>query len=166
MDPHGDDVKIRPATNADHDAFVALNRDIHDVHVGARPDLFRPSADVRLTASEFAELLARAGVVVWLACRTSDGEAVGYLYAQHVERPQDATKRAQNVFYVHAVSVRPEHRGRGHGRRLMLHAIAHARSLGVTRVELELWSFNSGARRLYQALGFAPLLEKMSLELS
>jgi ribosomal protein S18 acetylase RimI-like enzyme len=57
------------------------------------------------------------------------------------------------------LSVAPDARGRGIGRRLTLAAIAHAQSLGAERVVLVSNSQLAPAIRLYESLGFrhAPL---------
>jgi diamine N-acetyltransferase len=157
-----DRIDIRAATASDHEVFAALNRGVQDVHVQARPDLFRPSESVQRSASEFAEMLVRPGVVVWLACR---GETtLGCLHAERQERPESAVARPQVVLYIHAMAVRPDARGCGCGTQLLLHALAFARTAGVTRVELDVWSFNAGAQRLYRRLGFTSLIERMALE--
>jgi ribosomal protein S18 acetylase RimI-like enzyme len=158
-----DDVHLRHATEADHPALLALNRAVQALHAEARPDLFRPAAEVALGPEELRAWLARPGVVVWLACR--GGEVLGYLYAERQARPQDAYRRAQEVFYVHQLAVRPDARRRGLATPIVRHAIAHARGEGISRVELDFWSFNAGARRLYERLGFAPLIERVALEL-
>ncbi|MQW77402.1 GNAT family N-acetyltransferase [Nocardioides sp. dk4132] len=51
-----------------------------------------------------------------------------------------------------------EHRGQGHGRRMLLHLLALARERGATRVSLETGSMDAfaPARTLYAAAGFVP----------
>lgn len=54
------------------------------------------------------------------------------------------------------VAVRPEHRGRGLGARLLERFAADARARGAERVFLEMRS-NNPAERLYRSLGFEPI---------
>lgn len=54
-----------------------------------------------------------------------------------------------------AMALRPEARGRGAGRALLEAALAHARSHGAHKVELEAWTDNARAIALYSAAGFA-----------
>ena len=56
-----------------------------------------------------------------------------------------------------SVGVSPAYRRRGFARRLMDQATAFAASAGARRVFLEVAEDNWAARRLYAALGFAPV---------
>lgn len=51
--------------------------------------------------------------------------------------------------------VEPEHRATGAGRALMQAAITHAEASGASSVELTVWQWRTGARRLYESLGFS-----------
>ncbi|MBT2384550.1 GNAT family N-acetyltransferase [Streptomyces sp. ISL-11] len=58
--------------------------------------------------------------------------------------------------YVFDVEVAEEHRGRGHGRSLMLLAEAQALSSGARRLGLNVFAGNTPALRLYESLGYRP----------
>ncbi|WP_369245276.1 GNAT family N-acetyltransferase [Streptomyces sp. R41] len=62
-------------------------------------------------------------------------------------------ERAGSAF-VYNVEVRAAHRGRGHGRTLMLLAEAQAVAAGMDRVGLNVFSGNTPAERLYESLGY------------
>lgn len=57
-------------------------------------------------------------------------------------------------YYICAMAVVPEHRGRGIGRRLLELGEARAREDRRTRLSLIVFERNSGARRLYERAGF------------
>ena len=56
--------------------------------------------------------------------------------------------------HINNVAVRPEYRGRGMGTAVMHRVFAEARELGARRATLEVRASNTGARRLYERLGF------------
>ncbi|WP_432112008.1 GNAT family N-acetyltransferase [Streptomyces sp. YPW6] len=58
--------------------------------------------------------------------------------------------------YVFDVEVREEHRGRGHGRALMLLAEDITRAWRADRLGLHVFASNTPALRLYESLGYAP----------
>ncbi|MFE6890589.1 GNAT family N-acetyltransferase [Streptomyces sp. NPDC057694] len=74
------------------------------------------------------------------------GEAVGTLWL--AQRSDGA--------YIYDVEVAAEHRGRGHGRALMLYAEADAIAAGATRIGLNVFADNTPALRLYESLGYQP----------
>lgn len=57
-------------------------------------------------------------------------------------------------WYITAVSVMPEARGRGVGAALLEDAVARARDARMTSIALDVDAKNSGARRLYEKHGF------------
>ena len=56
--------------------------------------------------------------------------------------------------HINNVALRPHLRGHGLGTALMHHVFAEARRLGARRATLEVRASNTGARRLYERLGF------------
>ncbi|MEV5334472.1 GNAT family N-acetyltransferase [Streptomyces werraensis] len=56
--------------------------------------------------------------------------------------------------YVYDVETRPAHRGRGHGRSLMLLAEAQAAAAGNRTIGLNVFAGNTPAERLYDSLGY------------
>ena len=58
------------------------------------------------------------------------------------------------------MGVRRSHRGRGIGRQLLTTCLAKARAKGMTRIELEVFTDNLVAIRLYEKLGFVREAEK------
>jgi ribosomal-protein-alanine N-acetyltransferase len=56
--------------------------------------------------------------------------------------------------HINNVAVRPQFRGQGMGTAVMRHVLAEGRRLGAKRATLEVRASNTGARRLYERLGF------------
>lgn len=70
-----------------------------------------------------------------------------------VLRPIDRLEQAES-FYISAMAVFPEHRGRGIGGRLLRLAEARAREHRLSLLSLIVFEGNAGARRLYARVGF------------
>jgi ribosomal protein S18 acetylase RimI-like enzyme len=69
------------------------------------------------------------------------------------------------VYYLHALSIPPEHRGKGVGKALLGAAIARARAAGYAELQLDVLADNP-AVGFYQAMGLGILAEIRSPELS
>ncbi|MEU7577718.1 GNAT family N-acetyltransferase [Streptomyces sp. NPDC041068] len=82
----------------------------------------------------------------WLSVLTSGGARVGTLWV---------ALEGESGF-VYRVEVDEEHRGRGHGRSLMLAAEAQTRAAGHHRIGLNVFAGNTPALRLYESLGYEP----------
>jgi ribosomal protein S18 acetylase RimI-like enzyme len=64
--------------------------------------------------------------------------------------------RGKPLINIHDIAVRPQARGRGVGRKLLIAVEEEARQLGCCKVTLEVRSDNSLAKGLYQSVGFKP----------
>lgn len=98
---------------------------------------------------------------------TCDGETVGMLVAfpapAESDPPPEATDpvmapyarlEERGSYYVCGVAVFPAHRGEGLGTRFMTLAEDKAREAGYSRLSLIVFEQNTGARRLYERLGY------------
>ncbi|MBM7058289.1 GNAT family N-acetyltransferase [Streptomyces durocortorensis] len=77
------------------------------------------------------------------------GEAVGHVWVALRELEPGGP-----AGYVFDVEVREEHRGRGHGRALMLLAEDVTRAWRADRIGLHVFASNTPALRLYESLGY------------
>ncbi|PCG81710.1 GNAT family N-acetyltransferase [Streptomyces sp. WZ.A104] len=98
-------------------------------------------------ATHLPDGLATAGVR--FSVLVAAGEAVGHVWVALRELPPGGA-----AGYVFDVEVREEHRGRGHGRALMLLAEDVTRSWGAHRLGLHVFAANTPALRLYESLGY------------
>ena len=80
---------------------------------------------------------------------------MGYIYAQHVARPENPFRPAPDLLYIHHLCVTRARRRQGYGQALVRRVVALARELGIERVELDVWTFNEAARAAFAAMGFS-----------
>lgn len=147
-------LEIRTATLDDAATISALNADVQRIHADAHPWRFKPPGPDTFTASDAADLLSKPGYVGFLAF--DDGEPIGYLVAEVVRRPESPRHLAQELIYIHQISVRPTARRNGAGTLLLNAAEAHGLSLGISLVALDTWSFNETALRFFRRNGLVP----------
>jgi GNAT superfamily N-acetyltransferase len=134
---HMSEVQLRPATDADIPAVLAVTKGAYTPHV----EHLQPPSSVMVEGSDkVAEYLARGGVIV----AEVDGEIVGavrYLpQGDHV--------------YLGRLAVLPAWQKRGLARRLV-EAVEHwAMLLGIDEVRLGVRTEIQGNRQLYLHLGY------------
>ncbi len=134
--------KIRPATPADADEIVAMIRELaeyerllHEVRI--TPD------DLR--AALFGERPAAEAIVAWTEANEVAGFALYFTsFSTFVGKPG---------LYLEDLYVRPQHRGRGLGKRLFGRVGAIARERGCGRYEWEVLDWNQPARDFYHSWG-------------
>ena len=92
----------------------------------------------------------------------SDGsELIGYVMFQNEVRPP--LELAHRTGYVMDLYVKPSHRRRGVGERLLRSCLDRVKSKGVTHVQLRVWNANETAIALYRKLGFRDRMMTMQL---
>ncbi len=153
--------KSEQATLDDFPALTMLETEIQAQHVEGEPGLFLP--DGLFSRETYAAYFADPNQGVLLG--VEDGEAVGYLHYEIVDKPQSEYLLAQHYVHVHALSIKAEHRRKGYGDQLMEYVVQLAKDQGISDVRLEVWAFNEGAQKFYRRLGFRTLLLKMMLDL-
>ena len=154
---------IRIATADDLDALVALNAHVHAIHVEAHPERYK-ATEAGAVRGWFEAQLRDEACTLFVAAL--DGVDVGYLRGVLHEFLDNPFGHARLEYEVDQLAVAPAGRRRGVGRALMRAAEDHARGRGCVRVGLNVVSFNTGAQAFYEALGYEPLLVRMTRELA
>jgi ribosomal protein S18 acetylase RimI-like enzyme len=110
------------------------------------------------TSEKYAAWLRDAGAAAWLA-EVEPGQApVGYLVLTKPDLPlSDISPDDAEVKRVYLLN---RFRGAGLGRRLMLEAETYARSRGMHRLLLGVYSGNSAAISFYERLGYKRVGER------
>ena len=142
-----DEIIIRHAGLEELPRIAALKHQIHQVHVDGRPDIFAPYKDLEA----FAAHSAAKNCSLLLA--ELDGEVVGFVLLQYVERPANPYMKARKFVHVEEFCVDEHHKRMGIGTRMMDALKQIAREKGYLRIELDVWDFNEGAKQFYEAAG-------------
>jgi putative acetyltransferase len=138
-------LQLRPATRADGPALLALVTAVLAEH-GLAADPGGTDADLQDVEKNYLRSGGWFVVVVNAA-----GEIVGSVGLAPLAEP--------GVVELRKMYLRPELRGRGVGRRLLLEAIAVARARGYRCIRLETASVLKAAVALYLRHGFVPVTD-------
>jgi len=134
-------VILRPANNADAPAVrelvFAILREF-----GLTPDPAQTDADLADLERSYLTRGGRFDLLIG-----PDGALLGTVGLFPVDH---------HTVELRKMYLRPEARGRGHGRHLLDHALREARIMGFTRMTLETASVLKDAIAMYQRYGFRP----------
>ncbi|MBC7877637.1 MAG: GNAT family N-acetyltransferase [Anaerolineales bacterium] len=145
-------MNIRIATSQDSLLLSSLCQDVQRLHAKHHPDIFKIPATEDFAVAFFDEMLADKNVAVFIA--EENGQAVGYILCKLIERPESPFTLPVRYVLIDQISVRPLEQGGGIGTALMKSAESHAKELGVDKIQLDSWDFNTKAHVFFEDMGF------------
>jgi ribosomal protein S18 acetylase RimI-like enzyme len=154
-------MQLHPMTQADLDVRLpVLKREYAEDELKSSR---RTPEAVHAGVEELFARLLPAGVdspgQLWFSGVDDGGAVVGYIW---LALPDEQRPQA----WVYDIQVDPAHRRRGHARAMLLAAEQVLLARGVTRLGLNVFGYNPGARALYEGLGYEITSVQMSKELA
>jgi ribosomal protein S18 acetylase RimI-like enzyme len=154
-------VEISRGSAADVPALGPLWVEVHHRHAEAMPELAPYVSDATTWAEHRAvydEVMAKPGSILLLA--RVGGELAGYGMAHVLPAAgsflSDTWATGPRVGEIETLAVRPAHRGKGIGGRLLDGLEEALRADGVEDLILGVLPGNDAARRLYERRGYRP----------
>lgn len=161
MTPSEPTLRLRPMTPAEFPAFVAASKAgyAHDieVHGGQTHEAAQQKAEADFPAV-LPLGLETPGHFIFVV--EASGELVGRLWL--AERQMGGRR----TLFIYDISIDPEQQGRGYGRAAMRLAEDEARTLGIDRIELNVFGGNDVARGLYRSMGYVETSAQMRKDLA
>ena len=136
------------ACPGDRAAVNAIAKQIHDMHVAWRPDIYAP-VEENYTEARFAEAIRNRQIYV----AKLSGEIVGFTVLQKCTYDWPGVVK-RRVMLVEEFGVHETCRGHGIGRAMMEDIHALARAFGCTDLQLRVYPQNDDAVGFYQRCGF------------
>ena len=139
---------IELARSCDRAEVNRLARQIHQMHMDWRPDIYRMPEEL-FPEERFAELIAKRELYV----AKVSGTVVGYaMIAMRDHDTPELVKR--KIFYIQQFCVDEEFRNHGIGTQMMTELRVLARAFGCTDLQLNVYPQNDAAVSFYQKCGF------------
>ena len=151
-------IAIRPATEHDLPDLVVLCEGLFREDSGIHDPSIDQAWPQREGKAYFRALMGEPDQRVWTAEAGDVRRVIGYLTARLMP---GTDFRPVRVAVLESFYVAPEHRGGGIGTRLTDAFVAWAREERVDRLRVSVSAGNTDAIRLYERLGFAPLVVTM-----
>jgi ribosomal protein S18 acetylase RimI-like enzyme len=144
-------IRLSPMAQADFDAYLATAvKGYAQAHIEAGD--CEPEDALALAQADYDSLLPEG-------LRTP-GQHVMSVFVEGTDKPvgliwfQAREKRGKKSAYIFDFEIRPELRGRGYGAATLQALEKLVASMGVTRVNLNVFGHNHGAKALYERCGF------------
>ncbi len=155
-------MEIRFAREEDLDRVNVLRRQVNDLHVAGKPEVFKPGFCDELRDYIhviYADPAKRIAVA-------ADGDAIlGFAVLNHVTRPENPFMFERDFLDIDEFGVDAGHRRKGVATALVAFIRDWAVSQGFTRLELNMWEFNQSALAFYEAAGFTTYRRYMEMKL-
>ena len=143
---------IRSADSKDLDSINELRRQVNDIHVKGRPDIFKPGFCKEL--QDHAEwYLSSDNNEIFVD--EQDGRITGMVMVDYVSRPESPYEVARNFCHIAEICVDKDYRRRGIAHDLIECVKEEAKKRGLSKIELDVWAFNDVAV-FYETEGFKP----------
>jgi len=143
---------IWQAVSADGFLLSSLCRHVQGLHAEHHPDIFKMPQNDDFAVSFFDEILADPTSRIFIA--EEDGRAIGYIFCKLFERPENLFNYAHRFLQVEHIAVRPDAQEQGAGAALMQRVEELAREIGVTKLQLNSWAFNTKAHAFFESCRF------------
>ncbi|ODG90115.1 MULTISPECIES: GNAT family N-acetyltransferase [Bacillaceae] len=157
------EISIRNANQKDYESLLSLFRQVHDLHVFERPDLYKENS-TPVDEEEFNNQLKDSKQHILVA--TLGPVIVGVAVLKVDEIPENSFVNARKILLVNSLCVDDASRKKGIGRKLMQSVLDFAKDLNVDSIELGVSESNQNAIHFYESIGMATKNRKMEFRLS
>ena len=143
-------MEIRDMESKDYPEIDRLMKELHELHVKGRPDLYT-ELEHPYSREEFEKIVSNPGIIAILAEEKSVviGLCIGTL------RKKSGMVEMKTM-YIEDLIVDRNFRGKGSASQLYEEMEERGRNTGAKRLDLMVWEFNSNAKRFYEKQGMRP----------
>ncbi len=158
--PVSNALKIRFAREEELKQVNKLRKQVNDLHVAGKPDVFKPGFSDELQDYIFAIWEdPRKDIVV----AERGGTICGFAVLNHITRPENPFMFERNFLDIDELGVDISSRRQGIATAMIRFICDYAREKGFQKLELNMWEFNRDALAFYEAAGFTTYRRYMEI---
>ena len=153
---------VRFAREDELDRVNELRRQVNELHVKGKPEVFKPG---------FGDELRDYIHAIWedpdkeIVVAESEGRVVGFAVLNHIVRPENPYMYERDYLDIDEFGVDEACRRQGAASAMIRFIRDYAKEKGYRRLELNMWEFNRGALAFYEAAGFETFRRYMEIHL-
>lgn len=142
---------VRLAEKKDMVRVNELRKQVNDIHVNGRPDIFKvgfceelQNFAMAILEGENSDIIVveRNGIICGMAC------------VDYVKKPETPYSKSRKYYHVQEFVVDESFRRQGVARELFDFIKKDAQQKQFDKIELDVWSFNESAIEFYEDVGF------------
>ena len=143
---------IRFAEENELNQINDLRRQVNDLHVAGKPEVFKPG---------FSDELRDFIYEIWsdpekeIVVADIDGTIRGFAVLHHICKPENPFMFERDYLDIDEFCVDRSCRRQGVGKEMISFIRAYVEGKGFHRLELNMWEFNQDALAFYEAAGFS-----------
>ena len=151
---------IRFAEENELNRINELRKQVNDLHVAGKPEVFKPG---------FSQELQDYIYEIWddpekeIVVAEKDGVICGFAVLNHINKPENPFMFERDYLDIDEFGVDEAYRRQGVAAAMMDFIREHAVKNGFHRIELNMWEFNEDALAFYEAAGFSTYRRYMEM---
>lgn len=154
---------IRNASLTDYCSINELVKEVHQLHVKHRPDVY-VDLDFPLEKTDFEQLLNTADTWVWVV-ETSKRELVAYSIVKLMKPLNLSILKPTQMAFIDDFCVKHSYQKQGIGKQLFNRIKEDVKQRGATSLQLVVWEFNQEALLFYETLGMQTRNRRLEITL-
>ena len=155
-------MNVRFARDDELNQVNALRKQVNDLHVAGKPDVFKPGfCDELRDFVHFIQNDPEQDIVV----AEQEGAILGFAVLHHIRKPENPFMYERDFLDIDEFCVDEAHRRQGIATAMMDFIREYAKQKGFHRIELNMWEFNQDALAFYEAAGFTTFRRYMEMML-
>lgn len=144
-------VTVRFAEDKDLERVNELRKQVNDLHVAGKPEVFKPGFGDELR--DYIHVI-RDDPNKQIIVAEIGGKICGFAVLNHIDRPENPFMFERDFLDVDEFGVDEACRRQGAAAAMIRFIREYAKEKGFRRLELNMWEFNRGALAFYEAAGF------------
>ena len=152
---------VRFAEEKDLNIINELRKQVNDIHVEGRPDVFKAGFGTEIR--DFAKVIMN-GENSDIIVVERNGVICGMVCVDYVNKPETPYSKARSFYHVQEIAVDVNYRRQGVAKELLEFMITDAKKRKLGKIELDVWEFNDSAIEFYRAVGFRQTRRWMEYE--
>lgn len=155
-------VQIRVAVASDYEGIQQLVKEVHQLHVQNRPDVYLDS-EQPFGEQRYLDILEKEHTQILVIDDMASQELIGYTMLQIVDSPNLHIVKQQKIALIDDFCIAQRHRGKGMGKMLLNAVMQTVQREQVDSLQLTVWEFNEPARAFYESAGMQTRNRRMEI---